>query len=385
MFSTADWDHPFWTNKQHMAVTFARHGYRVLYVESLGLRRPSLNRRDLRRMTRRLLRGLPLARRLLPGIWGVSPLVLPVAGSAAQAVNRRVLEILLRWHLRALGMRRPLVWTYNPTVAGLCTTLPHCGIVYHCVDDLRGSPGIDAHAIDKGEAALAAVADLCFVTSRPLQNIMEPSFKKTVYEPNVCDPDFFAAARTGLDEPSELSRIPRPRALFIGALSEYKVDFELLSAVADLLPGVQFVLVGPVGEGQPDSRRPPILPNIHVIGAQPYERLPYFMANADLALLPIPRNRYTNSMFPMKFFEYLSAGLPVVGTNTPALEEFKDLYFTADTVHEFAQRISSILSGTQRDSLILDAACDRYSWKSRFSRMEKEISVFFFDELLHRP
>ena len=43
LVSTADWDNPFWTNKQHVAVELARQGCKVLYVESSGLRRPSLS------------------------------------------------------------------------------------------------------------------------------------------------------------------------------------------------------------------------------------------------------------------------------------------------------------------------------------------------------
>ncbi len=57
MFSTADWDNPFWTNKQHMALHLARRGYRVLYVESMGLRKPTINGSDLARIWRRLKRA----------------------------------------------------------------------------------------------------------------------------------------------------------------------------------------------------------------------------------------------------------------------------------------------------------------------------------------
>ena len=41
-FSTADWDTPYWTNKQHMAKEFARSGHRILYIESIGLRKPKI-------------------------------------------------------------------------------------------------------------------------------------------------------------------------------------------------------------------------------------------------------------------------------------------------------------------------------------------------------
>ena len=53
LLATADWDHPFWTNKQHVAVALASLGHRVLYVESVGLRPPRMEVQDLRRIWRR--------------------------------------------------------------------------------------------------------------------------------------------------------------------------------------------------------------------------------------------------------------------------------------------------------------------------------------------
>ena len=69
LLATADWDHPLWTNKQHVAVALAAEGHRVLYVESLGLRPAQATARDLSRILKRLRRGLRGPRRVRPGIW----------------------------------------------------------------------------------------------------------------------------------------------------------------------------------------------------------------------------------------------------------------------------------------------------------------------------
>ena len=50
VLATADWDHPLWTNKQHVAVSLVDAGCRVLYVESLGLRPAQATGRDFRRI-----------------------------------------------------------------------------------------------------------------------------------------------------------------------------------------------------------------------------------------------------------------------------------------------------------------------------------------------
>ena len=80
LLATADWDHPFWTNKQHVAVSLAALGHRVLYVDSLGLRPPTLGQRDRGRLWRRLRLAFPRPRPVRPGIWVISPLQLPLRG-----------------------------------------------------------------------------------------------------------------------------------------------------------------------------------------------------------------------------------------------------------------------------------------------------------------
>ena len=87
-------------------------------------------------------------------------------------------------------------------------------------------------------------------------------------------------------------------------------------------------------------------------------------------MLPATRNAYTASMFPMKFFEYLAAGLQVVSTRLPALEEFEELYFPVDDADGFCAAVEKILRDERRDAGQIDSACRRHCWAARFGRME---------------
>ena len=113
--STADWDHPLWTNKQHTAVSLASLGHRILYVESLGLRPPRKGRSDLPRMLKRLYHGLQWPRQIRPNIWVWSPLVFPGASTPLlKFINKLVLTTglcLVRYFLR---FRESILWSYNP-------------------------------------------------------------------------------------------------------------------------------------------------------------------------------------------------------------------------------------------------------------------------------
>ncbi|MDL2291465.1 glycosyltransferase [Desulfovibrio sp. OttesenSCG-928-F20] len=373
LFSTAEWDHPFWTNKQHMAGLFAQNGYRVLYIDSLGLRKPAWRKKDLVRIARRIGHVLRPPQQVQRNIWQASPLVLPWHNStAARLLNPHLLKRFVRFYLMCCRMPKPLIWTYNPLVTDLCANLPHSGIVYHCVDNLTAAPKISGQSIQSGEEQLARIADLCFTTSPLLYERMRPLFKKTVYEANVCDPDHFGAARKGLPEPEDIKGIAHPRIVLIGALSSYKVDFALIQAVAKTLPQAHWLLIGEQREGEPDSIKPPVAYNIHLMGPRPYASLPAYLAHCDVAVIPAPHNSYTAAMFPMKFFEYLAAGLPVVSTALPALQDFGDLCFFADGPQAFAEALRAALAGERRDAKTIEKACAHFSWKERFKRMEKE-------------
>ncbi|MFT4300512.1 MAG: glycosyltransferase [Desulfovibrio sp.] len=274
-------------------------------------------------------------------------------------------------------MRAPLIWTYNPIIANICESIPNSGIVYHCVDDLGAAPRIDHSVISAGEKHLGTLAKVCFATSPFLRDRMKNLFPHVVYEPNVCDQAFFETARSMPHPPPELANIPHPRVLFVGALSEYKVDYDLIETLAQRHPQMHWVLIGPVGEGQPDSRKPPNMDNIHILGPRAYGQLPYFMAHCDVAALPVPRNAYTDAMFPMKFFEYLAAGLPVVGSRLPALKDFEHLYFSSASADEFEDNLIKALAGERQDTNAIDAACRYHSWEARFARMEAVLDDIF--------
>lgn len=67
------------------------------------------------------------------------------------------------------------------------------------------------------------------------------------------------------------------------------------------------------------------IPNINLMGLRPYAELPCYLNGWDVTILPNTVNEYTESMFPMKFFEYLAAGKPVVSVDLPSLREYRNV------------------------------------------------------------
>jgi hypothetical protein len=349
LLSTADWDNPFWTNKQHVAADLARRGFRVLYIDSLGLRRPSLSTRDFRRIGQRLLRGLRPPRKVRADLWVWSPFVLPFHGKPwVRWLNRRLLTAGLWIWMKRLRFSETMLWSYNPLSCQLLDLRVFSRVVYHCVDEMKALPGIPAQSLEQAETQFVERADFVFVTSKKLAETRSKLNANTFYFPNVADYEHFSRAMSAdLGVPADLSTIPGPRIGFIGAISSYKIDFALLKFVAEQHPEWSLVLIGNVGEGDPwtDSSMLGSLRNVHLLGPRDYAVLPAYLKGMDVAILPNNLNDYTAAMFPMKFFEYLAAGKSVVSVDLHALQEFADIACLAKSAPEFVAGILRVLAG----------------------------------------
>ncbi len=377
--STADWDNPFWTNKQHVAVQLARLGHRVLYIDSLALRRPSATARDLRRIGKRLLKAARPPAQVRETLWVWSPIVLPLHRFAiVRRLNRFLLGVGLRLWMARLGLRRDMIWTYNPLTMALFDIQRFAKTVYHCVDEIKAQPGMRADILGRAEERLARAVRIVFVTSPALARSRRVWNTNTHYLPNVADFDHFSRAlNPDLAVPADLTKLPGPKLGFIGAISAYKVDLELICEVAAARPDWSLVLIGSVGEGDPwtDARILSRFPNIHLLGPRPYQSLPAYLKGFDVALLPNTLNDYTANMFPMKFFEYLAAGKPVVAVDLDAVRDYADTVCIAKSGHAFIAGIEDALQGAAAPLAKRLALAREHTYEERTAKMLEMIDA----------
>jgi glycosyltransferase involved in cell wall biosynthesis len=339
----ADWDSELRTNQHHLMSRLAREN-RVLFVESLGLRQPQLSSKDLRRIVRRLLRGVSPPREV-DGLHVLAPLVIPFHRyGAVRALNRRILPWLVGRAARRLGMSSPILWSYNPQAEVLVDVLRPTKVIYHCVDDVAAQKGVDADSFRASERRFAERAELVFATSEPLAARLRQVAPDALTMPNVADTDLFARALDDGPVDPALAALPGPRIVFTGAIVATKLDVDLLLDLARSRPDWSFALVGPVGAGDPSTDVSPLrsVPNVHLLGLRPYDDLPTVLRGADAALIPYALNELTASIFPMKVYEYLAAGLPVVATPLPSLRNVEGIV-TAEDAGSTAARLEELL------------------------------------------
>lgn len=343
-FSSADWDNPLWTNKQHIMSRLSKSN-KVLYIESIGVRNPSLRQRDIRRIVSRVRKFFRGLRRVNENLYVYSPVLIPFHGVGFfKRLNEGILMLAIKHYARKLHFDRPIIWTYLPNTNDLVKGFEAKMVVYHCVDEISQFPGVP-HSFVEREKDLLRKSDLVFVTSEALYENKKKENPNTFYLPNVADVGHFSRALSDkISVPEDLKSVRHPILGFVGAIDDYKIDCELLEQLAG--PDWSIVLIGPVGLTDRGSRVSRIIdrPGIYLLGPKQYKVLPDYLRFFDVCLIPYNINEYTTSVFPMKSFEYLAAGKRVVSTDLPSLRVHGKFVSLAKDRADFRKRVEEALA-----------------------------------------
>jgi glycosyltransferase involved in cell wall biosynthesis len=263
----------------------------------------------------------------------------------------------------------PVQWFYSPMVAPyFLDSFDAVATVYDCMDELaqfRFAPP----TLREREQLLMARADVVFTGGYQLFQ------SKSRYHSNVhfygCGVDaehFSRALRPETEMPADVANLSRPIFGYFGVIDE-RLDYALLAQIADEMPDVSIVMVGPLAKVEQDSL--PNFPNIHWLGQRAYTELPALVKAFDVCLMPFALNEATQYINPTKTLEYMAAGKPVVSTAVPdVLHHFTPIVDVALTAEEFIAAIQRA-ARSPRPELIeqgIDRA-HRASWDSIVTAM----------------
>ena len=362
-------------SKTHLMRLLARDN-RILWVNSIGSRTPTVSRQDLGRALRKLRAFSLRVANPEPNIFVLSPLALPFYGSRlARWLNAVALRFQVRRALRRLGFHQVVNWTFNPPAAVVAGKLGESALIYHCVDEYTAFTGVSAQATEAFENFLLRRADLSIVSSEPLLTSRRRVDPHTVLVRHGVDLDHF---RKALDPatrvPEELARLPRPIIGFFGLIADW-VDLELLRDLARHYAHGSVVLLGKVTT---DVSLFAEVPNVHLLGRKEYAELPSYCRGFDVALNPFRINTLTLAANPLKVREYLAAGLPVVSTPIPEVAALGTCHLAAgleESVRAIDQALT--LPGPRRER---SDAMRQESWEARLD----EIRSHFAEALRRR-
>ncbi|HEV2033399.1 MAG TPA: glycosyltransferase [Candidatus Dormibacteraeota bacterium] len=265
------------------------------------------------------------------GLWILEPVI--TRGARFRSI-RHLHDVLVAQAtvraIRAIGfdLDRLLVWAYWSHALPLLDRLPGACSVYWTGDEV----------INPNEPELLRRVDHVFAVSPDAMTRHQTMVgAKLTAMPMAINPDPFIAAQVAVDPPADLRELRRPLIGYGGAISA-RIDWEIIREVANRTTGT-LVLVGPAvdEEGARQLKDLSRLPSVAWLGHRGLDEAPAYLAAFDAALIPYKRNRFNDGSNPVKFYEYLAAGVPVISVALPALLAFGDVATFTDDPASFAE------------------------------------------------
>ncbi len=262
------------------------------------------------------------------------------------------------------------LWYYTPMAMAVSDHLNPAIIVYDCVDEFAATR-FARSPMHEREKELLRKADLVFTSGYSLFEAKKNRHAEVHVFPNGIDSKHFRQARLYTADPFDQDTIPHPRIGYFGVIDE-RMDFPLITGIAHRKPEWHFVMLGPVARISPDIL--PQLPNIHYLGAKPYDELPAYISGWDIAVLPFAHNEATRYISPTKTPEYLAAAKPVI--STPIIDVLRQygqngLVSIAGTPDEFVRVASLHLETADREEWLeeVDDFLSHHSWDKTWQNM----------------
>jgi glycosyltransferase involved in cell wall biosynthesis len=290
----------------------------------------------------------------------------------ALANSHRFFAPPLRKTLSGLRFDKPdLLWITDTVLHALPEIVDASAVAVRIADD-NVEFGNTPAALKWAEDKLCNRADTLFVTSSPLDERLRHTYGSKVH-----------LLRNGVDvchfqgdfpRPQDYADISGPIAVYVGSIEQW-FDLGWVESLARSREDVTVVLIGMTNI---DMSPLHAFPNIRHLGPKPYMSIPAYLAHADCGMIPFRRTRLVDSVSPLKLFEFLAAGLPVVSTRWMELENLNSPALLTSDADEFARSVSRVID--EKWKLNRGGEFREYarknSWSARYQSAMDALSPF---------
>lgn len=298
---------------------------------------------------------------------------------AGRKANEAAFRRQVRNAARQLKLFSPLLWINAHSAAHLAGKMSESALVYDITDDwisFTHAPRLK-QLVTAQDAHLCRRADATIVCSQRLFEMKESLAKHLFLVPNGVDIEHYAGVASGsgaLD--SRAQSWSSPVLGYVGTIHPERVDLALIEKLAGAFPNGTIALVGPDFLDEAQKARLSNWKNIVLTGAVPYRDVPHFLSAFDVCIVPHLESQFTESLNPIKLWEYLATGKPVVSTDVAGFRDFAALCRIASGAEAFiaACQIAVTQSDSQKPAR-LEAARGN-SWKARVDQIEAIFEAF---------
>lgn len=361
-----------WTAKgirQRELATCLSERWDVLFVDRFNYRLFPLRHRWC---YTQLLTSLRAPYQLKPRLWHWTPPPLISIGWRQHwvpFVNRIVLRFFLMRALKSIGMNAFVLFCCGLLDEQFVGSMGELCALADVTDEITGFPGTDPQWASEIERRLLKKVHIALTTSTNLYESKRHLVRECYLVRNGVTPERFRPAlENHLPLPSDIRSISPPRIGFIGTIAKW-VDMDLVIKIALLRPQWSLVLIGPI-EGSIKLNNLP--PNIYLLGKKPYDVVPAYLQAVDVAIIPFERTDFvTRYVNPIKLYEYLAAGKPVVTTPMGDYDGLEKFVYIADNSESFVSAIEAAMkeSSAEFKEARWQAILDR-SWHVRANQVD---------------
>lgn len=286
-------------------------------------------------------------------------------------------EALFRRHVRReaarLGMQRPVLWLNPHYAVHMAGRMGESAVIYDITDDwttLTQTPRLRRLVVHQDDA-LCRRADATIVCSQRLFEMKRPLCEKLFLIPNGVDAEHY---RTVLDGTGPLPETTcgweRPVLGYTGTIHPDRVDVELVEAVARCMTAGTVAMIGPNHLSGEDRGRLEATNRVVFVGPVPYRDVPQYMRAFDVCITPHRVTAFTESLNPIKLWEYLAAGKPIVSTDVAGFRDYPNLVAIARSADEFVRAAGAAMQEGQDRPRARREEARRHSWASRVDQIE---------------
>ena len=370
-FSGCDW----WYHNRGLFVTqvmirLAKNS-KVLFINSLGLRVPSLKHEQ--RALHKIVRKIRSFARFLrkdkeSGMYVVSPISLPFWSNKLGCLfNTYSILIQVKLVMFILRIKSPIYYIGCPPAWEVIKRVRRRYLVYERTDLFEEMPGVDKPYITSLDNDLVHSSDLVLYVDTAMYDEGIKLNPNSVLIGHGVDFAFFASADESDHVPADIANLPKPIVGYFGDICDKTFDFDLVKHLAASLPGMSFVLVGPLSSDVGSLRE---FRNVYILGQKAYEDIPHYGKAFDASILPWKKNRWVVHSYPIKIKEYLALGRPFVSVDIPAVKLFAHVTYVAGDYDDFVVKLRQAVEDKDAENIQRRRESVRLeTWDSKVEQM----------------